>query len=265
ASVSYYIEARGRGGQAVGRNGTPDAPHVITLLAGGVASSELEPDEDELAAQLSARAARRRTPSQRTWLSLGIGVGGGWAKGNPEVNQNYSVPETKTVRPIEFSNLAPAKLLHVNPELGYLISPKIMLSLQGRLQITTGASEVTFSTCEPDGVCQPATGAIAVLGKVTYLLKPLGAFQPYVSMSAGGGYIRYVVDLSEYKLEGCGNTEGTACFDTVAGGGALIGPSFGAWYNLTGPVYLTAAVSSLLGVPSTMFNVDLNLGIGYRL
>jgi hypothetical protein len=269
-SVSYYIEARGRGGQAIARNGTPDTPHVITLMGqGGEVAEEAEPDEEELAAQLSARAARRRSTSQKTWLSLSLGVGGGWAKGVPEVNQNYPLPPVEgmppKVGPIEFSNLAPAKLLHITPELGYLVTPRIMLSLLGRLQITTGASKVTFSTCVPDMVCQPATGAVAVLGKVTYLLKQYGSFQPYVAMAAGGGYIRYVVDLSEYKLEGCGTKDGSACFDTVAGGGALFGPAVGAWYNLTGAVYLTGAVSSLVGVPGTMFNVDLNLGIGYRL
>ena len=143
--------------------------------------------------------------------------------------------------PIEFANVAQAKLLHFNPELGYFITPKLMLSVQGRLQLTTGASEVRYEGCRPNNVCQPASGAVAVVGKGTMLLEQRGSLQPYVSFSLGGGYIRYLVDLSPFALEGCGNERGTSCFDTVAGGGVLFGPSLGAWLHLTGPVFLTGA------------------------
>lgn len=266
ASVSYYIEARGRGGQALARNGSPDAPHIVALSAEGA------PVADLTASESADEGPRKDTVSSgKLWLSLGLGMGGGWAKGKPEVNPNYPDPNDpaggsppKTL-PIEFANVAQAKLLHFNPELGYFITPKLMLSVQGRLQLTTGASEVRYEGCRPNNVCQPASGAVAVVGKGTMLLEQRGSLQPYVSFSLGGGYIRYLVDLSPFALEGCGNERGTSCFDTVAGGGVLFGPSLGAWLHLTGPVFLTGAVNMLVGLPATALNVDLNLGLGYRM
>jgi hypothetical protein len=35
--------------------------------------------------------------------------------------------------------------------------------------------------------------------------------------------------------------------------------------RLAGSVFLTGQLSALLGVPATAVNVDLNLGLGYRL
>jgi hypothetical protein len=257
-SVSYYLEARGRGGQALARNGTPDAPHVVTLSGSG-ADVDIEDTEG------TARKPAASSGGERVWLAMGVGVGGGFAKGHPEVNKNYYNKDLMAVRPIDISNVAAANLLHFSPEIGYFVSDKLLLSLQGRLQLTTGASTTTFDDCKPDGVCRPATGAVAVLARATYLLDPHGPVQPYVSLSAGGGYIRYLFNLSDYQLSGCGNKEGTQCFDTVAGGGFLVGPSAGAWLRLAGSVFLTGQLSALLGVPATAVNVDLNLGLGYRL
>jgi hypothetical protein len=265
ASVAYYIEVRGRGGQALARNGSPDGPHVVALTAegGGAAAADLAAEGlDE------TRPGRKEDGTAgKLWLSLGLGIGGGYAKGHPEVNPNYPDPNnSKKTLPIEFSNVAAAKLLHFNPELGYFLSPSLMLSIQGRLQLASGASEVRFETCKPNGVCQPASGAVAVVAKATKLLDPMGPLQPYVSLSAGGGYIRYLVDISSFKLSGCGTpADGSNCYDTVAGGGFLFGPAVGGWLHMTGPVFLTGALSALIGLPNTAVNVDLNLGLGYRM
>jgi hypothetical protein len=259
-SVAYYLEARGRGGQALARNGTPDAPHVVTLSpSGAVAGLEEKPGPSR------AGRAGEGGGADRVWLSLGVGIGGGYAKGHPEVNTNYPVGDGKDARPIDISNVAAANLLHFSPEIGFFLSDKMLLSVQGRLQLTTGASETRYMGCEPNGVCKPATGAVAVLAKATYLLDRLGPLQPVLSFSAGGGYVRYLFDLSSYKLAGCGDPQGTSCFDTVAGGGLLLGPSVGAWLHLTGPVYLTGQLNLLLGAPAIAVNADVNLGLGYRL
>ena len=263
ASVAYYIEARGRGGQALARNGSPDSPHIVALAqeAAGGAAAEIEAGETS-----GQGGAKDDGSTGKFWLSLGLGVGGGYAKGHPEVNPNYPDPNnSKKTLPIEFSNVAAAKLLHFNPELGYFVTPDLLLSIQGRIQLTTGASEVHFDTCTPNGVCQPASGAVAVLAKGTMLLSKRGPLQPYVSLSAGAGYIRYLVDISSFKLSGCGGDDGSNCFDTVAGGGFLFGPAVGGWLHMTGPVFLTGAISALVGLPNTAFNVDLNLGLGYRM
>jgi hypothetical protein len=52
-----------------------------------------------------------------------VGGGVGWATGNGEVNS------TNVVEPAGF---APSKLLHFSPEIGYFLSPELLLSVQFR-------------------------------------------------------------------------------------------------------------------------------------
>jgi hypothetical protein len=260
-SVAYYIEARGRGGQALARNGSPDEPHIITLGAAGAdavaqASSDDEPDDEPRGVALG---------KGKLWLSLGLGGGGGYASGSPEVNPNYLDPMTGK-QSIKVSSMAAAKLMHFVPEVGYFVNPRFLLSVQGRLQYTTGATEVHHASCGTSQTCKPATGAIAVLGRATWLVGGKDKFQPFVSVLAGGGYIRYLFDLGDFEgLRTCGPSQNQRCLDTVAGGGLLVGPSAGMLYALTPQLYLTGTAAALLGVPKTAFNVDLNLGIGYKL
>ena len=259
-SVAYYIEARGRGGQALARNGSPDEPHVITLAGGAGPAGVAQADTGERPGDDTGGMAG----GHRFWLSLGIGAGGGYAKGSPEVNPNYL--EGTVARALPFSGMASAKLMHFVPEFGYFVTPKMLLSVQGRLQYTTGATEVHHPSCGQTGVCKPASGAVAVLGRATWFLGSNPKLQPYVSVLAGGGYIRYLVDLSEAPIEpSCGPDGNGACTDTVAGGGLLAGPAAGILYGLTPELFLSAGINALLGIPKTAFNFDLNVGLGYRL
>ena len=258
-SVAYYIEARGRGGQSLARNGSPDEPHVVTLV--GADAEAVAQDDDEESPE--DESGRPRRGSSGLWFSMGLGMGGGWTKGRPEVNPNYrdmmNVP-----REIHVDHVAQAKLLHFVPEIGYFLSPSTLVSLQARWQYTSGANEVRNVNCKPSGVCEPATGAIAVLGKATYLFNAAEKIRPFVSVMAGGGYIRYLVDLGDY-LQECGASGEEDCVDTVAGGGALFGPAGGLQISLSKGLYFLSTVSALIGVPRTTFNVDLNLSLGYKM
>ena len=168
---------------------------------------------------------------RRFWLAMGIGAGGGYAKGSPEVNPNY-LDGTVAQAAATSAAWPRAKLLHFVPEIGYFVSPKLLLSVQGRLQYTTGATEVHHPSCGRHGVCKPATGAVAVLGKATWFLGDRAtSCSPYVSLLAGGGYIRYLVDLSQQLGSTCGPDGRTTCTDTVAGGGLLAGPAAGILYG----------------------------------
>jgi hypothetical protein len=259
-SVSYYIEARGRGGQALARNGSPDEPHVITLSGSGPGAGVAQVDSGERPGEEEGGMGGG---GNRFWLAMGIGAGGGYAKGSPEVNPNYL--DGTVARPLDFSGMAGAKLLHFVPEVGYFVSPKLLLSVQGRLQYTTGATEVHHPSCGDTAVCKPATGAVAVLGRATWFLGKGDKLQPYVSLLAGGGYIRYLVDLSQQLGSTCGPGAADTCRDTVAGGGLLAGPAAGILYGLTPDLFLSGGVNALLGLPKTAFNFDLNVGLGYRL
>jgi hypothetical protein len=260
-SVSYYVEARARNGQAVASSGTSEEPHTVRLTSDGP-----EPVAEVDGAAEPSEEPGRPGAAPRVWLSLGIGGGGGWAKGTPEVNRNYQDATTRQVRALEWKNVAPARLMHFSPELGFFVSPKLLLSVQGRLQVTTGATEVRHDSCKPSGVCEPASGAVAVLGKATWILRDREALRPFISLGAGGGYIRYLVNMKDMPLPpDCGPMRNQVCIDTVAGGGFLVGPAAGFIYDLSKAFSVTAALNTLVGLPDTAFNLDLNLGIAYRL
>lgn len=257
ASVAYYVEARGSGAESVAQNGTADEPHLVELAQSeGVAITEPgmgAPDFQE--------SARVVPGGQRLYFAFGVGAGFGQAKGNPEVNPEYRVGDV--LEDIEVNSMAAARLVHFAPEVGYFLSDRLLLSLQGRLQVTTGATEVHHTSCGDSGVCEPATGAIAFLGHATWLFGQ-GAFRPFASFALGGGAIRYLVDLGNY-LQECGPTSNETCFDTIAAAGLMAGPSAGLLYALSDSLYLTAALNTLLVIPNASFNADLNLGLAFRM
>ena len=122
------------------------------------------------------------------------------------------------------------------PELGYFVTPRFMLGVQGRLQLVRGATPYHVPNpdtgeCGDDNICSPAKGALAALAKATWFLADAGsAFQPYLSLSAGGGTIRHVSKVAGPASCGSG-TE--VCMDTVAGGPALFGPGVGFRYGFS--------------------------------
>jgi hypothetical protein len=271
--VSYYIEARNRAGVALGNNGTSAEPHVISLSPdapvaqatgeeGGVAGSvvarpHVTPGEEP--------GASSGGGEHRFWVSLAIGTGYGWAKGTPEVNQT-----DQSGHRIEFAGgFAPAQLLHVSPEVGFFMAPNLLLSLQGRLQVVTAATEVRDTSCPENkgpngvGICAPAKGAIAILGKATWLLGKPAPFRPFFSLSAGGGEVRHLISID--KLKDCGPSRDAQCTDTVLGGVILVGPGAGFSYDLSKGLSFVASLNSLIGLPNPTVNFDVNVGMAMGL
>jgi hypothetical protein len=269
--VSYYIEARTRTGVALGNNGTANEPHVISLSPDAPVAP---PTGDD--ATISTAPRRRPPPDEddprgprsehRFWLSFGIGTGYGWAKGTPEVNQT-----DQQGRNIDFpGGFAPAQLLHLSPEIGFFMAPNLLLSLQGRLQLVTAATEVRDPSCPENkqsstgvGVCTPAKGAIAILGKATWLLGKPAAFRPFFSLSAGGGEIRHLISID--NLRDCGPGRNAQCTDTILGGVILVGPGAGFNYTLSSSLSFVASLNSLVGLPNPTVNFDLNVGMAVGL
>jgi hypothetical protein len=137
----------------------------------------------------------------------------------------------------------------------------MILSVQARLQVVTGATEVHDGTCE-GGICKPAPGAVAVLAKATWLFGENGGLRPYFSLAAGGGQLRHLVSV---PLNDCGAMKNLECIDTVVGGPLLLGPSAGLAYPLTSSMFFNASVNTLLGLPNITANADVNIGLGMKL
>ena len=206
---------------------------------------------------------------EKFFLSLGVGTGAGIGRG--KLDTNTDVAKNGTGDDSWSGGLASSRLGHVTLGAGYLLSRDLMLSLEGRLQIITGTTQVTGSSACPTS-CSPPSTAFAVMAKATYYFLSPGPLRPFVQGGIGGGAIREVVKLTvtpnaadPSAATHCGSSgiEPT-CVDTVTGGPLLLAAGGGVSYDL-GPVDLLASLIANVGVPNFMLNVDLTLGVGMRL
>jgi hypothetical protein len=253
--VNYYIVAYNDQGQSVAQEGSPTEPHVIALGEGGIingatGSAEAGSHGDDV--EESAGGAS-------LWFSLAVGSGFGYHSGQPEANRTND-SGTKITK----SGVGMARLLHVSPEFGFFATESLLLSLQGRFQLVTGATSVKGSDVAQNpgackgGTCHPSSFAMAVLAKASWFLGEPGTVTPFLSLAAGGGQIRHVVDVG--KLSGCPSG---GCKDTVVGGPILLGAGAGLSIELSDSLSLVASANGLMGLPKVMANLDVNLGLAY--
>lgn len=253
--VSYYIEAREAGDKPVVANGSAAEPHVVSIVGGTDAPAAVVEQADD------PGEARDSSGAPSLWFGMGVGVGWGYAKGSPEVNQLSDGRQ--------FSGTAPANLLHLTPELAYVYAPNLVFALQGRFQIVTGGTSVYDMGCAESrdaqgiGTCSPAKGALAVLGKVTKLFGH-GAFKPFVSGLLGVGEMRHLVVIDR-NLPGCGGSAEQVgqCKDTVLSGPVFAGGGAGVQYALSENTALIATTQLLFGVPKMTANIDLNAAVAF--
>ena len=204
-------------------------------------------------------AARPAASDKRLFFSILGGTGFGWASGTGEA----------TLSKVESPGVDWTDMGQIVPEIGYFVTPRFMMGVQGRLQLVRGATpyqvpDPVGNECGDDHICAPYTTAFAGLLKATFFLAdPGSAFQPYLSLSAGGGYIRHVSKVDSPKA--CGPMGGEPCVDTVAGGPVLFGPGVGFRYDVSDGIGIVAQIGGLVGVPNFTANADVNLGLAFRL
>jgi hypothetical protein len=245
--VAYYLEAQGKDDATLGTKGTADDPLIITLKGsgapeGGKASGKGEEEEED-----------EEGPSW--FIGLGLGAGTGYAKGSGEVNADVTLKQP---------GFAPASTIHVLPEVGYFLSPKLLFSVQLRLQIITNTTDLKLpatdkTDCGNDSVCSAAKNAVAGFAKLTYLLGD-GAIHPYFSGALGGGQIRHVVSIIP-KGGMCGSTPMVACSDTVLAGPVFVGFGGGVIINASDNFGIVLGIATQLGFPNFTFNIDFNGGV----
>jgi hypothetical protein len=259
AQVVYYIEARKDDGTVVVARGSAASPLVVSLErpAGATATAGIGPAATATATGGPPVAAG---PQHRFFIALMGGTGAGFASGSGDETRG-NVTST--------SSLDWAGAAHLAPEIGYFVDTRLLLSVQARLQIVSGATEYhppnpQPGECGSDMICSPFGGAFAGLLKASYFLtEPDGAFQPYVSLAAGGGNIRHLAKVVAPAT--CGSNGNQACTDTVAAGPVLFGPAFGFAYRLSDAVDFIGEIQALIGVPTFTANADVNLGLAFRL
>ena len=193
---------------------------------------------------------------QRFLIALVAGGGVGWASGNGDVTGKPAAP----------SGLAWARLVHVAPEVGYFVKPRLLIAAQARVQFVSGVSDLYPSAstmgCGSQTVCSgPRTAFAAFLKAALFAPRSASALRSYLSLAVGGGSIRYVV--ANPSLPICGPDRIQTCVDSYSGGPLFLVPGAGVHVGLWEGLDLVAAAELALGVPSPTFNLDANVGLAY--
>lgn len=235
SQVSYFLEAQ-KGGQVISVMGSRAQPLLVTLAsAGPPIGVQQRPRAKEPAQHPSEGGA------PNFYLALSVGSGVGWATGAGEINSMH------VANPAGF---APAQIVHLGPELGYFLSPDLLLSVQARIQFLSG-----LTNCS--GCSSPPSTAVAVFARLTWFLGT-DKLKPFLSASLGGGRIRHVAEFPQFDDCGAGTT---TCVESIPAGTVLLGPGAGIAYAITPGFALVAGLNTQLGFPRFTVNVDLNAGV----
>ena len=191
------------------------------------------------------------------FIALSAGTGLGVASGSGELDPN--------AHKLDSAGFAMAQLAHVAPEVGFYVTPDLLISAQLRLQYVSGLNGKPGMGCGADNFCTPGNGAVAGFAKVTYLMGA-SPFRLTVGGQIGGGNIRHAVVFPDTTCRASATSMTTqSCVDTLPGGPFLVGPTFGFIYEIGSSFDFILAVNSALGVPNFTFNLDINAGIGFRI
>jgi hypothetical protein len=295
-SLQYYLEARDARSRAVANSGSAPSPYIISISDSAAPSGNV-PEVDVEDPLMKERLAKKRKSEEHkstrdhlfVFVMPGFGFGVEPAGNHTEVAWQYQTNTMKYVpQPVGATGIAVAPF-HLAVEVGYLITPKISVSLFGRFQLVTGANAETVHTGMESGATTKAFGAVAALVRARYLFLE-GRFHPYVHVDLGGGEIRHQLDITsaqsdanplvdkysadqwnmgaitdKTQLQGvCGNPK--SCSDTISLGYLFIGGGGGIWYDFASHFAFILDVN-LLGAIGTSdrqsgFNIDVQAGLG---
>jgi hypothetical protein len=253
--VDYFIEALGDGDSTVASKGSEKKTMKILMLGpngqpliGGKGKGKKPPEK---------KVDADENPS--LFFGLGIGSGVGWTTGTGEVNATRNA-----VNPAGFEM---SRLLHFAPEVGYYVSPELLLSVQLRFQLISGVTDYHSGGnnppggCGPDDVCPAGKYAFAGFARASYFFGE-GDLRTYIAGTAGIGTIRHVATFESNPI--CGANQHTTCVDTVPSGPIFVGAGAGIMYNVSPAFALTLGTNALVGFTKFTFHLDLNAGVAFE-
>ncbi|HEX3904804.1 MAG TPA: tetratricopeptide repeat protein [Polyangia bacterium] len=263
AKVSYYIEVDGEGDQVLATKGSAAAPLVV-VLRGAVGLKPKAPPPPP----------KEKESEGPTWyFAFGLGSGFGWTTGQGEINKGNTMSVGKTGLPNDLppgdkvspGGFAWARLGQIAPEVGYFLSPDLMVSVQLRLQFVTGATpfyavSTDTTTCGASMLCAAPSLAVAGFARAHYFLHLDDSdLHPFVAGMVGGGTIRHVATFN--ALPRCGLDMHTTCVDTITAGPVFVGVGGGIFYNLSPAFALTSEADMAAGFTNFTLNFDINVGV----
>ncbi|HEY1585443.1 MAG TPA: hypothetical protein VGH63_07110 [Polyangia bacterium] len=304
-SIQYYLEARDARGRAVVNAGSGPSPFVVVISDTAAPPSNV-PEVDVEDPLMKERLAKKRKDEEHKstrdhlfiFIMPGFGFGVEPAGNHTEVAWQFQTQGANMNRfiqqPVGATGIAVAPF-HLAVEVGYLLTPRLSLSIFGRFQFVTGANAETVRvTGMESGATTKAFGAVAVLARARYRFLE-GRFHPYIHVDLGGGEIRHVLDISSaegnppnghplvdkftadtynaspditqlpnYQQEVCANHSN--CSDTISLGYLFIGGGAGIWYDFASHFAFILDVNLLGGIGTgdrqSGFNIDVQAGLG---
>ena len=237
--VHYYVAAYGEGPKPIASKGSAGSPNIVELSGGGPAPKGGGDDEDPI-------NGGKAKPTQVAQKPEGgdVDSGGEVSKGTevgtktPHImlafaggpGFGYLSGTTEGMNPVKSSGFGPSWVV-LQPEIGYMVSPKLTIGVAARLGMPIGANVDGHATLAPAG-----------LARVRYALSPDGEGL-HVMGQLGAGIIRSTLTLDN-AMPGQ-NT------DIVASGPLLIGGGAGFKKQLSGSVMFLADLSVLAAVNIT--------------
>jgi hypothetical protein len=268
--LQYYIEVRDSRGRPQVANGSAGSPNIISIVEGTGDGSTPDGKSDDTEDPLKRKGTKvtkkddKPVPSgpkrRRFWITAGIGTGFGLAYGYSECAWNEGPqPDGRNYSGfcVVGANAAKTKIspgfatapLHVAPEIGFYLTERWAIGVQGRLQVITLADSGA------------ATAAMAGVARGLYFFG-IEKFRYYLSFALGGGQIRHTVPLGKVATHADDPLiQARNIKDTVLGGYFIFGPGFGITYEFSKYVGLMAELNAWAGVPKVTFNLDINVGL----
>src|SRR6185369_6788369 len=156
SELAYYLEGRDARGRVLVTRGSAATPFVVALSGSVGEVADSRPPPESITTPGDAGAARSQGKIRRLVLALSVGTGFGSISGTAE----------ETQEPVS-GGVHWASAAHIAPMIGYFVTPQLLLGVQARLQIVSGANEYHLGAdaaaheCGDEHVCSAATGAIA--------------------------------------------------------------------------------------------------------
>jgi len=291
-SVKYYFEGRNAAGKAVVRNGEVESPNFLLVMeedayreAKKKRGSESLGEDVENPLDVAEGPVKQSTlgghrgdvgldvrfGKRKWWIGLTGGSGFGYAKGNGLEAVNNS-PETTVPAGTPpacgqgsgFHDLSAcfqpggawAGYFHISPEVGFMLTPNIALSVEGRFQ---------YIPQDPKFKRFAATGAISGLLKLMFYTQQR-QLRFYGGPIIGGGEgFRFVVKPGSGITEPSDPLYSVRDFtDTVKAGPLIAGGGGGLNFEASKHVSVVVEAHALAGFPTFGFVLDGNVGLQFN-
>ncbi|MFW6053844.1 MAG: hypothetical protein ACOC9J_03435 [Persicimonas sp.] len=291
SQIEYYIEARDRAGESLGRAGSKSSPLAITVLG----SSDLDDDggdgdggdggddgDDGDGADGDDGGdviSDGSSPDQRFYVMLAGGSGVGFLPGgNPTAHPDRDVS----------SGLAPA-FGHGMLDFGYMITENAHVGMYFRWQMAPPQDFSEIPDVSKGGSFLNGKDECLGLGlpgdcllglKYRWFFKDIDRFRMYSSTGAGIGRVRHWLKLEEPYYDSGGDVtdrcagkdrvqsgaNGDICYlrDTVRPGWAHFGVGAGVMWPMHDNVDVGVDSYLTVLVPETAVNLDVNLAVNFR-